>query len=395
MKPLAEANQQLVHTLIADGLGGRMQSGEVVEVWAFNQQAHAQRGPLQVWLSELNLAGAGRAAEFVRNQKYQKAGRPDRALAEVLLARGGVLDLTLLLITDGEQGLSGTPFDPLLNGALEDRRAQARATGRPIICRFGLTTGRFVSWSIHLAGEPFLWPENAVQARSSRAPVSSPALASTPTPLPIPTSATAPTNLAVAAEASAPDSPPPPPPAPPPPTPAAIEVFPEPATEPEPAPEAPAPPPTTTPPAPNVAHAPITAVGPTAASIRPASSTPQPFEPHTAPPLQPPAPESAPDRPPEVEGAVKAQSARTAAEPQPPPAASPGHSEPGGQPTAVDTPRSNLAAVTVPRRVLRLRWAYLIAGVALLGVGIGASVWLVARTRPRRGPSMISQALGH
>ncbi len=127
MRARADGLLQTVEALLASGLDGRLRPGDSIGLWTFNQEVYAGRFPLQTWTPTTRTAVTANVLEFLRNQRYEKKTDLDQVLRKALPLVRGSQAITLVLFTDGEEPVRGTPFDDDINAVFrESRREQAR-----------------------------------------------------------------------------------------------------------------------------------------------------------------------------------------------------------------------------------------------------------------------------
>ena len=127
MRARADGLLQTVEALLASGLDGRLRPGDSIGLWTFNQEVYAGRFPLQTWTPSTRTAVTANVLEFLRNQRYEKKTDLDLVLRKALPLVRGSQTITLVLFTDGEEPVRGTPFDDDINAVFrESRREQAR-----------------------------------------------------------------------------------------------------------------------------------------------------------------------------------------------------------------------------------------------------------------------------
>ena len=71
MQRQADGLYRTTHRLIANGLGGRMQDGDIFTVWTYADTVLTREFPLNAWTPDLNIALANRAYEFLAKQKFR------------------------------------------------------------------------------------------------------------------------------------------------------------------------------------------------------------------------------------------------------------------------------------------------------------------------------------
>jgi len=158
MQPRAAAVQDLVGDLIRSGMKGQLHSGDTLGLWTFNEKISAGQLPLQVWDPEQADAIATRTVAFLRGLKCEKKSHLDQVLPVLaeLVTNSDVI--TILLVTDGREKLTGTPFDAQVNSLFElwgDRQKQAKL---PFLTVLRGVAGKLQEFAINTPPAPLKLP---------------------------------------------------------------------------------------------------------------------------------------------------------------------------------------------------------------------------------------------
>lgn len=178
MQRSADGLYRTTHRLVASGLGGRMQEGEVFTVWTYADTVLTREFPLNAWTPDLNIALANRTYEFLAQQKFRGKSNLRPVFAELGQALAIATNLTVILISDGTDVIVGTPFDRPINVTYGKRASEMRTARMPFITTLVTQHGEFTQWSVRGGlediGLPF--PEKPV--------VPAPVVAQPPAPAP-------------------------------------------------------------------------------------------------------------------------------------------------------------------------------------------------------------------
>ncbi|MBI3874442.1 MAG: hypothetical protein HY300_00415 [Verrucomicrobia bacterium] len=154
MSRLNEPAQQTLFNLIATGLNGAMRPGEEFTVWTFNDEINARDVPVLAWTPQLNQALAARAAQHVKLQKFRHACRMDRLVPQLLAAMKSTELLVVIIISDGNEVIVGTPFDRKINVTYGARAEEMRRTKKPFVTTLAARRGDIVDFAVTLGNEP-------------------------------------------------------------------------------------------------------------------------------------------------------------------------------------------------------------------------------------------------
>jgi len=186
MRRRADGVMQTVAALLTSDLGGRLRTGDTIGLWTFNADVYAGRLPLQQWSPATREAVASNVLGFLKLQRYEKKANLDKALAQADSLVGASSAITLLLITDGNQTVRGTPFDAAINAIFQaNRREQARARV-PFVVVLRAEQGRFVNGSVGLPPWRVEVPATPGEIARANRPQSEPPRAETAAPKPEP-----------------------------------------------------------------------------------------------------------------------------------------------------------------------------------------------------------------
>src|SRR6266702_5793055 len=152
------SGRQAVCDLIYSGIDSQMRAGDTYGVWTFSDQIHAGVFPLQVWNPKATLPLASRVGLFLEAQQYGKGARLDRVMAKLLPLIRSVKDVNILIISDGESRLKGTPFDDRINSTAHKISFNARRAKKPVVNTLVARDGKIISVPIVIAGEPVKLP---------------------------------------------------------------------------------------------------------------------------------------------------------------------------------------------------------------------------------------------
>ncbi len=182
MQRYADGLYRTTHRLIATGLGGRMQEGDVFTLWTYADTVLTREFPLNAWTLELNVLLANRTYEYLATQKFRGKSNLRPVFAELGQALAISTNLTIVVISDGTDVIVGTPFDRPINVTYGKRSSELRTAKMPFITSLVTAQGEFTQWSVRGGLEDIGLPMPA------RPPPPVPTVAEVipPTPLPAP-----------------------------------------------------------------------------------------------------------------------------------------------------------------------------------------------------------------
>ena len=154
--------------LIASGLGGRMHAGDRLGFWTFNEKVYSERILSQTWTPEASRAVADQAGRSLRSQWFEKQTRLDTAIAEIQKAAKASKFLTVILLSDGDSPMVGTPFDRSVNLVYREHFRELQRARKPFITTLVAREGQFVAWAVAVGGGGIKIPEAPDSLRIAR-----------------------------------------------------------------------------------------------------------------------------------------------------------------------------------------------------------------------------------
>lgn len=161
--------RQSVFDLVNTGLRGHMQSGDTFGVWTFNTTVDT-RFPMQTWEASSRLDLGTRVNTFLRNQGYHKRSHLNEVMLDLANVAASVGDLTVVLLNDGNDKMSGTPFDREINDLYRQIAPDAAKEKLPVITGLTIRGGTYVAYSVVSGGEPLGLPPPPERPRPAKVP---------------------------------------------------------------------------------------------------------------------------------------------------------------------------------------------------------------------------------
>jgi hypothetical protein len=159
MRRRAPAVQTAVGNLLRSSMSGRLISGDTVGIWTFNDTLSAGRFPLQRWSPENAGLVASNAVAFIKAQKFTGESKFNVTISTLDRLIKDSERLVILLVTDGNEPIAGTPYDPQIAQAFHQNYAQQQKARMPFITVLQMSRGRMINASVSLAPWPVTIPE--------------------------------------------------------------------------------------------------------------------------------------------------------------------------------------------------------------------------------------------
>lgn len=159
MRRRAPAVQKAVENLLRSSMAAQFQRGDTVGVWTFNEQLQAGRLPLQTWTPETSDLITSNVVRFLKAQTYTGASRFESVAPTLRRIVGESPRLTILLVSDGDEQISGTPFDAEIRRALASKLDAQQKAHMPFVTVLRAARGRIASATVNLAPWPVEFPK--------------------------------------------------------------------------------------------------------------------------------------------------------------------------------------------------------------------------------------------
>jgi hypothetical protein len=157
MKKRLPATETAVKQFFANRAGGELQAGDSVAVWTFDRQV-AGKFPPFAWSPERAALTGSNLTAFLRAQRYQGESRPAALRTPMDHVVAGSRRLTIILFCDGENGISGTPYDQDINQTFRDTRAERRKSREPLVVVFRSQFGKFTGHTVNFPPNDLKFP---------------------------------------------------------------------------------------------------------------------------------------------------------------------------------------------------------------------------------------------
>ncbi|MEK7780023.1 MAG: hypothetical protein AAB370_00810, partial [Verrucomicrobiota bacterium] len=159
MQKRAENVQKALGSVISSGLSGNIGYGSTIGVWTFNEQLFTGQLPLQLWTPANRQRVALTMVQFLQQQKNEKAARLPVAWAAATNIIAQSERITVLLITSGNDPVTGTPFDAAITESFIKNADAQRKANMPYLTILRAVKGKFVAFAVNMPPWPLEVPE--------------------------------------------------------------------------------------------------------------------------------------------------------------------------------------------------------------------------------------------
>jgi hypothetical protein len=168
MRDRAKAVQETTLDLLATGMHGRVRAGDTIGAWTFNNKLHTGEIPMQNWSPETAQAVARNVLQFLSQQHYEKSTDFDAAFTNVLKLIRMSDVITVVMISDGNDSIKGTPFDAQLNAFYKTNYRQQKKEQMPFITVFRGVGGNLTTNTVTMAPWPADIPVLPIEAAAEK-----------------------------------------------------------------------------------------------------------------------------------------------------------------------------------------------------------------------------------
>ena len=184
MARIASGTAATVAGLVESGVSGLMQPGDSFALWHFNEEPFQFDFPNQVWQPDQASRRATEARIYVQNLRFNKPVRADLALREMFIAMRAVDPLTVVLISNGESPMVGTPFDVEINKVYLRRGEELRKARLPFVTTLRCVNRQIENAAVTAGREEIVLPELTSKAATAALAANPSASATTKAPPP-------------------------------------------------------------------------------------------------------------------------------------------------------------------------------------------------------------------
>ena len=149
MKKRLPATEEVLKTFFASRAGGRLQEGDNIGVWTYDQKMHAGQFPLAIWNPDQATTLTTNLAAFLRSRPFTKESQ----LAALQPVLSSVITnserLTILIFCAGESDMTGTPYDRGINQNFLDSRLERKKNQQPFVVLIRTLSGKFIGCTVN------------------------------------------------------------------------------------------------------------------------------------------------------------------------------------------------------------------------------------------------------
>ena len=146
MKPLDMPLRQTLFDLIYSGARGHMTNDDTYGLWLVGEKNNTSF-PMESWKEKFAVEIAAKAVSHAKDHGFKGQANLTLALADASRIVKNIGDLTVILISNGETPLLGTPFDDAINARFRELAPVMKAAKATINTALVAQDGKFVAWA--------------------------------------------------------------------------------------------------------------------------------------------------------------------------------------------------------------------------------------------------------
>lgn len=148
MKPLETPVREALFDLIYSGARGRMTNNDTFGVWMVGEKNDTSF-PMETWRLKNNVELAAQAVTAVKKQGVKGKARLDLAMSDLAQVIKNVDYLTVVLVSNGEAPISGTPFDSEINARFRELAPEMKRAKATLNLALVAQDGEYVAWAVN------------------------------------------------------------------------------------------------------------------------------------------------------------------------------------------------------------------------------------------------------
>ncbi len=148
MKKLAEPLREAVFDLVYSGARGAMTNGDSYGVWFAGGQNDTSMG-VDTWKQKFAVEIAARIALRVKEQGFKGKSVLDAAIADAAHVAELVGDVTVIIASNGDAPIRGTPFDDAINARIKQLAPEMQRVNAILNTAIVAQDGKFVAWAVN------------------------------------------------------------------------------------------------------------------------------------------------------------------------------------------------------------------------------------------------------
>ena len=148
MKNRLPATEAAVKHFFSTRADSQLETGDSVGVWVFDREINA-RFPTFTWMPEQAAESVSNLVAFLHRQTYQTESQIKILQTPLNRIVADSQRLTVVLFTDGQDPIFGTPYDLGINQTFHDGRGERKKFRQPFIVILRSQLGKFIGCTVN------------------------------------------------------------------------------------------------------------------------------------------------------------------------------------------------------------------------------------------------------
>jgi hypothetical protein len=148
---------------LAARMKDQLRTGDTLGLWTFNEELYTGMFPLQTWSPETEKKIGPEVTKHLRQQRYTKRPRLDNVMVALQQVIRDSEFITVVLVTSGQNGIKGTPFDEAINNVFRDWSKKQEEARMPLVTVLRARRGRITDYRVSVTPFPIEMPPLPVE----------------------------------------------------------------------------------------------------------------------------------------------------------------------------------------------------------------------------------------
>ena len=158
MRRYAEGTRVALQKLFLSGMNGQLHEGDTIGIWTFNEDLYSGRYPLQLWKEKSQKSLAAGIDGFLQHQSFEKQSHLEKVMPTLFRLVKESEKITIVLVSNGDAKMVGTPFDRNINQIYESSRDALEKLHDPFLTVLRAQRGAWIGYSVTWSPWPVEFP---------------------------------------------------------------------------------------------------------------------------------------------------------------------------------------------------------------------------------------------
>ena len=149
MKKRLPATEEVLKNFFATGAEGRLQDGDNIGIWTYDQKMHGGQFPLVIWNPQQATPLTTNLIAFLRSRTFTGDSQMSVLRTSLTSVITNSERLTVVIFCDGESDLAATPYDHGINQSFLDGRAERKKSAQPFVVLIRTLSGKFIGCTVN------------------------------------------------------------------------------------------------------------------------------------------------------------------------------------------------------------------------------------------------------